>query len=119
MSFQPDDNHNNDNKQDELQNPISTLDSQNTDLTVNSNASLVPVRHVEEQNIRQNTEQDPQYLIQGSSTLSTTNITIPQSPIPPPTSRNDDPPPYLNLIHIFRLPHLNNQVPLIPIMMVL
>ena len=60
-----------------------------------SNAFLVPVRHLEEQDIRRNTEQDPQYLIQGSSTLSTTNTNISQPPIQPPISRNYDqhPPP--------------------------
>ena len=51
---------------------------------------MVPIRPVEEQDIPHNTEQDPQYLIQGSSTLSTTT-NIPQSPI----SRNYDPPPLL------------------------
>ena len=89
LSFQFDENHNNDKNQDELQNPNPTLDTQSTDLTVDSNALMVPVRHVEEQNITHNTEQDPQYLIQGSSTLSTTTATIPQ----PPISRNYDPPP--------------------------
>ena len=62
LSLQLDDNHNNDNNQNELQYPNSTLDTQSTDLTVDSNAFLVPVRHVEEQDIRRNTEQDPQYL---------------------------------------------------------
>ena len=61
--------------------------------SINSNALLLPVRHVEEQNIRHNTEQDPQFLIQGSSTLSTTNTNIPQPPIQLPTSRNYGPPP--------------------------
>ena len=76
MSLQLDDNHNNDNNQNELQYPKPTLDTQSTDLTFDSNAFLVPVRHVDEQDIRRNTEQDPQYLIQGSSTLSTTNTNI-------------------------------------------
>ena len=70
-----------------------TLDTQSTDLTFLSNASLLPVRHVEEQNIQQNTEQGPQYSIQGSSTLSTFNTTKPQPLIQPITSRNYDPPP--------------------------
>ena len=48
LSIQPADNHNNDNSQDELQDPNSTLDTQSTDLTVDSNGLLVPVRHVEE-----------------------------------------------------------------------
>ena len=89
MSLQPDENNNDGNNQDELQN--SSLRS--ADLSVDSNALLVPVRHVEEQNIRHNTEQEPQYLIQGSSALSTTNTTIPQPSIQPRTSRNYDPPP--------------------------
>ena len=93
MSLQPDENHNINNNQDEIQNPNPTLDIQSSDLTVDSNDLLVPVRHFEEQNIRHNTEQDPQYLIQGSSTLSTTITTIPQPPIQSPTSRNYDPPP--------------------------
>ena len=37
VSLQPDDNHNNDTSQDELQNPNPTLDTQSTDLTVDSN----------------------------------------------------------------------------------
>ena len=61
MSLQPDDIHINDTNQDELQDPNPTLDTQSTDLTVDSNAFLVPVRHVKEQDIRHNTEQDPQY----------------------------------------------------------
>ena len=40
-----------------------------------------------------NTEQDPHYQIQGSSTSSTTNTTIPQPRIQLPTSKNYDPPP--------------------------
>ena len=113
LSLQPDDHHNNDNNNDEHQVPNPTLDTQSTESTVDSNALLEPVRHVEEQNIRHYTEQDPQYLIQGSSTLSTTNTNIPQTPIQPPTSRIYDPPPHLILIHIFLLPQLNNPVPLI------
>ena len=115
LSLQPDENHNNDIYQDELQNSNPTLDTQNTDLTVDSNDLLIPVRHVEEQDIRNNTEQVPQYLIQESSTLSFTNTTIPQ----PPKSRNYDPPPHLNLIHTLLLSHANNQVPLIKILRVL
>ena len=72
LSLQLDDNHNNDNNQNELQYPKPTLDTQSTD----SNAFLVPVKHVDEQDIRRNAEQDPQYLIQGSLTLSTTNTNI-------------------------------------------
>ena len=88
MSIQPDDNHNND-TQDEPQDPNSTLDTQSTDPTVDSYAFLVPVRRVEEQDVRRYTEQDPEYLIQGSSTLYSTNTNITQ----PPISRNYDPPP--------------------------
>ena len=80
MSFQFDDNHDNVTNQDELQDPSPVLDTQSTDPTIDSNAVLVPVRHVENQDIRRNTEQDPQYLIQGSSTLSTTNTNITQPP---------------------------------------
>ena len=50
---------------------------------------MIPIRPIEDQDISHNAEQDPQYLIQGSSTLSTTTNTIPQ----PPISRNYDPPP--------------------------
>ena len=53
----------------------------------------IPVRNVEEQDIIHNTEQDTQYLIQGSSTLSTTKCNIPQPPIQPPISKNYDPTP--------------------------
>ena len=83
-----DDNQDNDKNQNELQNANPTLDTQSTDPTIDSNAVLVLVRHVEEQDIRQNTEQYPQYLFQVSSTLSTTNNKITQ----PPISRNYDPP---------------------------
>ena len=93
LSLQPNDNQDNNSNPDEFQNPNPTLDTRSKNLTVDSNALLVPVRHVEEQNIRYNTEQEPQYLIQGSSTLSTTNTTIPQPPIQLPTSGNYDPPP--------------------------
>ena len=89
LSLQFDENNNNDNNQDELQNPNPTLDTQSTDLTVDSNALMVPIRPVEEQHIPHNTEHNPQYLIQGSSNLSTTTTNIPQ----PPISRNYDPPP--------------------------
>ena len=82
-------NHNIDNDQDELQLPNPTLDSQSTDLTVNSNALMVPIRPIEDQDPSHNTEQNPQYLFQGSSTLSTATNTLPQ----PPISRNYDPPP--------------------------
>ena len=84
-----DDNQDNDKNQKELQNANPTLDTQSTDPTIDSNAVLVLVRHVEEQDIRQNTEQYPQYLFQVSSTLSTTNSKITQ----PPISRSYDPPP--------------------------
>ena len=117
MSLQPDDNHNNDNNQDELQDPNPTLDTQSTDLTIDSNALLVPVRNVEEQNLRPNTEQDPQCLNQGSATLSTTNTTKPQPPIKPPTSRNYDPPPPLESDAYTS--SSNNQIPLITILVVL
>ena len=91
LSFQLDVNHDNKINQDELQDPSFALDTHSTDPTIDSNAVLVPVRHDEDQDMRHNTEQDPQYLIQGSSTLSTTtNIT--QPPIQPPISRNYDPP---------------------------
>ena len=94
LSLQPNDNQDNNNKnQDEIQNPNPTLDTQSTHFTVDLNASLVPVRQVEEQNITHNTEQDPQYLIQGSSTLSATNTTIPQLLIQLPLPRNYDLPP--------------------------
>ena len=93
LSLQHDENHNNDNNEDELQKPNPTLDTQITDLTVDSNALIIPVRHVEEQNIQHQTEEYPQYLIQGSSTLSTINTTKPQPPKQPITSRNYDPPP--------------------------
>ena len=89
LSLQPDENHNSDNNQDELQNPNPTLDTQSTDLRVDSNALLVPLRQVEEQDITHHTGQDPQYLIQGSSTLSTTTTTKPQPPI---TRAYDSPP---------------------------
>ena len=119
LFIQPNENPNNDNNQDELQSPNPTLDTQSTALTVDSNAFLVPVRRVEEQNIRPNTEQDPEHLIHGSSNLSTTNTTMSQPPNQPPTSRNYDPPPHLNMIHILLLPHLNNQAPLMTIILVL
>ena len=48
-----------------------------------------PIRPIENQVTSHNIEQDPQYLIQGASTLSTTTNTVPQ----PPISRNYDPPP--------------------------
>ena len=51
---------------------------------------MVPIRPIENQDIKHNIQQDPQYLIQASSTLSTTT-----NPIPPPISRNYDPPPLL------------------------
>ena len=89
MSLQSDANHNNDNNQDELQNPNPTLDTQSTDLTVDSNALLVPIRQVEKRDTTYHIEHDPQYSIQGSSTLSSTSTTIPQ----PPLTRNYDPPP--------------------------
>ena len=60
MSLQFDENNNNDNIQHELQNPNPTLDTQSTDLTVDSHALLVPIGQVEEQNILHITEQDPQ-----------------------------------------------------------
>ena len=50
---------------------------------------MVHIGLIENQDISHNLEQDPQYLSQGSSTLSTTTNTIPQ----PPISRNYDPPP--------------------------
>ena len=51
---------------------------------------MVPIRPIEDQGISHNTEQDPQYFIQCSSTLSTTTTTT----IPHPTvSRKFDPPP--------------------------
>ena len=89
LSLQLDENHNNDNDQDELQLPNPTLDAQSTDLTVDSNILMVPIRPIENQDISHNIEQNPQYLIQGSSTLSNTTNTIPQ----PPISKNYDPPP--------------------------
>ena len=95
MSLQLDDNHDNDNNHDELQDPNPALDAQSTDPTNDSNAVSVPVRHVEKQDIRRNAEQNPQYLIQGSSTSSTTNTNITQSPIQPPISRKYDPSPLL------------------------
>ena len=93
MSLQPNDNQDNNNTQVEFQKPNPTLDTQSTDFTVDSNALLVPVRQVEEQNMTHNTEQDPHYQIQGSSTLSTTNTTIPQLRIQKPTSKNYASPP--------------------------
>ena len=95
LSLQLDDNHDYENNQDELKDPNPALDTHSTDPTIVSNAVLVPVRNVEEQNLRHNTEQDPQYLIQGSSTLSTTNTNIKQTPIQSPISRNCDPPSLL------------------------
>ena len=89
LSLQPVENRNNGNNQGELQISNLTLDTQSTDHTVGSNALLVPIRQVEEQYITHHTEQDPQYLNQGSSTLSTTTTTIPQ----PPLTRTYDPPP--------------------------
>ena len=91
LSLQLDENHNSDNDQDELQLPNPTLDTQSTDLTVDSNILMVLIRPIENQDITHNKEQDPQYLIQGFSTSSNTTITIPQ----PPISRNYDPPPLL------------------------
>ena len=58
-------------------------------LTVDSNILMVPMRPIENQDTTHNIDQDPQYLIQGSSTLSNTINTIPQ----PPILRNYDPPP--------------------------
>ena len=79
------------------------------------NALLVPVRRVEERNIELGTEQDPQHLIQRSSTLSTTNTTITQPQLQLGLSRN-----YamillrhLNMTQVLLLPYLNNQLPLI------
>ena len=89
MSFQSDENHNNDNDQGQLQLTNPTLDTQSIDLTVDSNILMVPIRPIENQDTSHKIEQGPQYLIQGSSTLSTTTNTIPQ----PPISRNYDPPP--------------------------
>ena len=90
LLLQFDENHNNDNDQDELQLPNPTLDTQSTDLTVDSNILMVPIRPIKNQDTSHNIEQDPQYLIQGSSNLSTTTTnTIPQ----PTISRNYDPPP--------------------------
>ena len=123
LSLQLDDNHDNENNQDELQDSNPALDTQSTDPTTDSNAVLVHVRHVEEQAIRRNTEQDPQYLIQGSSTLSTINSNIAQPSIQPPKNHQYLEITihllYLNLIHILLLPHLNNSVLLITILMVL
>ena len=66
LSLYLDDNQKYDNNQDEFQNPNPTLVTQSTDPTVDSNAFLVPVRHVEEQDIRRNTEHNPKFLFQGS-----------------------------------------------------
>ena len=114
LSLQIDEHQNNDNNQDELQNPNPTLDTQSTDLTVNSYALVVPIRPIEEQDLPDNTEQDLQFLIQGSSTLSTTT-TIPQYQYLDIMIHH----PYLNLIHTLPLLHPNSQVPLITISMVL
>ena len=92
LSLQFNENPNNDNNQDGLQNLNPILDTQSTAHTVNSNALVIPVRRVEEQNI-EDTQSDTQDLIQGSSTLSTTNTTKTQPPIQPQTPRNYDPPP--------------------------
>ena len=92
MSLQLDDKHEKENNQDELQDPNPALDTHSTDPTIDSSAVLVPVKPVEEREIRHNTEQDPQYLIQGCSTLSTTNTNITQPPIQPPIPRSYDPP---------------------------
>ena len=93
MSLPLDDNHDIDNKEDELQDPKPALDTQSTDPTIDSNAVFIPVRHVEEQEIQRNTEQDPQYLIQEYSTLSTTNTNKTKPLIQPSISTNFDPPP--------------------------
>ena len=78
LSLQFDETQDNDNDQDELQLPNTTLDTQSTNLTVDSNILMVPKRPIENQDISHNVEQDPQYLIQGSSTLSTNTNTITQ-----------------------------------------
>ena len=93
LTVQLDDNHKDNNYQDELHDPNPALDTHSTDHTIDSNAVLEPVRYVEEEDTRHNTEQDPQNLIQGSSTLSTANTTITQPPTQPPISRNYHPPP--------------------------
>ena len=120
LPLQPNENQDNNKNQDQFQNPNPTFDTQSTDITVDSNALLVPVRHVEDQNMQHNTEQDPQYLIQGSSTLSTTDTTIQQPPIQLPTYRNYDPPPIpeSDTYTSSSTSHLNNQVPLITILTV-
>ena len=115
MSLQLDENHNNDNKLDEFQNPNPTLDTQSTDLTVDSKALMVPTKPVEEQDTPHDTEQDPTYLIQGSLTLSTATITIPQAPKYLEIKIHHPSP---NVIHILLPPYLNNQVLLKTILMV-
>ena len=118
MSLQFDENHYDDNNQDELQNSNPTLNTQSTDLTVDSIALMVPVRPVEEQDITHDTEQDPPCLIQGSSTLSTTTTTT-NIYTQPSISRNCDPPPLPESDTYTSLSHPNSQVPLITILMVL
>ena len=78
------------------------------------NALLVPVRRVEERNIELSTEQDPQHLIQRSSTLSTINTTITQPQLQLGTSRNYAMILLRHLImtQVLLLPYLNNQLPL-------
>ena len=67
LSLQFNENHNNDNDQDELQLPKPTLNTQNTDLTIDSKILMVPMRPIENQDISHIIEQDPKHLIQGSS----------------------------------------------------
>ena len=69
LSLHFEENQSNDNNQDELQHPNSTLETQSTDLTVESNTLMVSIRPIEDQDISHNTQQDPQNLIQGSLEL--------------------------------------------------
>ena len=85
LSLRPNENLDGDNNQDDLQTPYPTLDNQITAHTVDSNAILVPIRVV--------TEQDLQHVTQDLSILSTNNTTITQPQTQPTTFRNNDPPP--------------------------
>ena len=105
MSLQSNEKVYGDHIQHDLQNPNPTLDNKSTVHRNDSNAILVPIRLV--------TEQDPQHLTRDPSFLSTNNTTKTQSQKKPTTSRNYDPPsPPPEMIHLLLLLPLNNHVPL-------
>ena len=103
----PDGDHN----QNDLQIPNATLDNQSTAHTVDSNAILVTIRLV--------TEQDSHHLAQDPSIVSTKNTTITKAPTQPTFPETKILLGHLNQIHLLRLHSLNNQNPLITLSMLL